>query len=102
MQRSSPMRFSRMTRALMLACCLILVGCDLQLGNQPTPAPIIIVASPVPQTNPPTAAARPTSPGAANQPTAAAQPTSGGAAQPTAPISGPAPTVPAGSPSKGT
>jgi NitT/TauT family transport system substrate-binding protein len=86
------MRLSRVLLFVMLTASL-LTACGLP-GQNPTPPPIIIVASPTALA---TAApgARPT---AAAQPTAAARPTA--AAQPTA--AGPAPTVAAGSPSKGT
>src|SRR5262245_24115123 len=88
------MRRSRVFLLVALAASM-LAACGLP-GQNPTPAPIIIVASPTPQ---PTAApaAQPTAAPAA-QPTAAAAPTA--AAQPT--VAGPAPTVAAGSPSKGT
>src|SRR5439155_161471 len=56
---------------------------------------IIIIASPLPQGNPPTAVPQATA-ASQSQPTAASQ------AQPTQAVSGPAPTVPAGSASKGT
>ena len=64
---------------------------------QPTQAPIIIIASPLPQGNPPTAVPQPTAAGQAQPTQAASQ-----AAAPTQAASGPAPTVPAGSASKGT
>lgn len=82
----------RVVSFLVLGGCVLLSACAVPGLSAPTPAPIIIVASPTPQGAPPTAA----------QPTeAAAQPTEA-AAQPTAPVAGPAPTVEAGSPSKGT
>jgi len=74
---------------------LLLNGCALPGQAQPTQAPIIIIASPLPQGNPPTAVPQPTAGQA--QPTAAGQ-----AAAPTQVANGPAPTVPAGSASKGT
>jgi len=78
---------------------LALGGCGLPGLSSPTQAPIIVIASPTPAGNAaqPTASPQATS---AAQPTASPQATS--AAQPTAPVQGPAPTVPAGSPSKGT
>jgi NitT/TauT family transport system substrate-binding protein len=85
---------------LALSLCLALGGCGLPGQASPTAPPIIIVASPVPQGSQPTAAPRATT--AAGQPTQpVGQPTQP-AGQPTAAPSGPAPTVPAGSPSKGT
>jgi NitT/TauT family transport system substrate-binding protein len=91
------MRLSRLLVTLLVAG--LLAACGLP-GQNPTPPPIIIVASPTPMStaaagSQPTAAAAPTS---AAQPTAAAQSTA--VAQPT--TTGPAPTVEAGSPSKGT
>jgi NitT/TauT family transport system substrate-binding protein len=78
---------------------LILGGCGLPGSSTPTPAPIIVIASPTPQGN----LAQPTAP---SQPTGAAPPTAPpqqtSAVPPTAAPQGPAPTVPAGSPSKGT
>src|SRR6266542_1592396 len=87
------MRPSRMLLFLTLFMGTVLAACGLPGLSAPTPAPIIIIATPVPQSGAATAVPRPTAGGA--------QPTTGGA-QPTAPASGPAPTVPAGSPSKGT
>ena len=92
------MRLSRLLLALLLATGL-LAACGLANQN-PTPPPIIIIASPTPLSTAapaaaPTVAAAPTSaaqPNATGQPTAAAAPTT----------AGPAPTVEAGSPSKGT
>jgi NitT/TauT family transport system substrate-binding protein len=81
------MHLLRVVSFLVLGGCVLLSACALPGLSAPTPAPIIIVASPTPRGVPPTAA----------QPTeAAAQPTA-----PTAPAAGPAPTVEAGSPSKG-
>ena len=93
------MRLSRVLLFMLLMAGL-LTACGLP-GQNPTPAPIIIVASPTalstaaPGAQPTT----PPQPTAAIQPTAAAQSTTA-AAQPT--VAGPAPTVAAGSPSKGT
>jgi len=87
------MRSFRALSLVLLIACMVLAACGLPGQN---PAPIIIVASPTPQGAQPTTAAQPT-PGAAP-----GQPTQAGPAQPTAVITGPAPTVPPGSPSKGT
>src|SRR6266540_296222 len=78
---------------MFLTLGLLLSSCALPGQAQPTQAPIIIIASPLPQGNPPTAAP---------QPTAASQVQPSQAAAPTQTASGPAPTVPAGSASKGT
>src|SRR5262249_32633491 len=72
---------------VIFALALTLGGCGLPGQAAPTAPPIIIIATPAPQSS-----------GA----TAAAHPTSAAGGQPTAPVNGPAPTVPAGSPSKGT
>jgi NitT/TauT family transport system substrate-binding protein len=81
---------------LSMTLALALGGCGLPgISSSPTQAPIIVIASPTPQAG----GTQPTA--AAGQPTAAAQPSSP-ATQPTAAPSGPAPTVPAGSASKGT
>jgi NitT/TauT family transport system substrate-binding protein len=85
---------------MFLTLGLLLNGCALPGQAQPTQAPIIIIASPLPQGNPPTAVPQPTAAGQA-QPTQAGAPTQA-AAVPTQVASGPAPTVPAGSASKGT
>jgi NitT/TauT family transport system substrate-binding protein len=87
------MRRFRAMLLMFLSLGLLLSGCGLPGQATPTQAPIIIIASPVPQGNPPTAAPQPTD---ASQ----AQPTQ--AAAPTQAAGGPAPTVPAGSASKGT
>ncbi len=79
------MRPSRVLLFVTLVVCVVLTACG--LPGQNNPPPIIIVASP---TAPPAATPAPT------------RPTAGAAAQPTTAASGPAPTVPAGSPSKGT
>src|SRR3954452_17508353 len=89
------MRRFRPILLLFLTLGLLLNGCALPGQAAPTQAPIIIIASPVPQGNPPTAVPQPTAAGQA-------QPTAAGQAQPTQAVSGPAPTVPAGSASKGT
>jgi NitT/TauT family transport system substrate-binding protein len=89
------MRRTRAIFLLILALGLALGGCGLPGQSTPTQAPIIIIASPTPQSSAPTPAPQPT---AASQ----AQPTQAGASVPTAAVGGPAPTVPAGSPSKGT
>jgi len=79
------MRPSRVLIFVTLVVCVVLTACG--LPGQNNPPPIIIVASP---TAPPAATPAP------------ARPTAGAAARPTTAASGPAPTVPAGSPSKGT
>jgi NitT/TauT family transport system substrate-binding protein len=88
---------------LMVLWLGLLSSCSLPGQAQPTQAPIIIIASPVPQSNPPTTAPQPTA-GSQAQPTSAGvvlgEPTQ--AAAPTQAASEPAPTVPAGSASKGT
>jgi NitT/TauT family transport system substrate-binding protein len=89
----------RATMLMFLTLSLLLNGCALPGQVQPTQAPIIIIASPLPQGNPPTAVPQPTVAGQA-QPTQAGIPTQ--AAAPTQAASAPAPTVPAGSASKGT
>src|SRR5262249_16693566 len=78
---------------LFLAFGLLLGACGLPGQALPTHAPILIIAPPTPQGGAPTAAPQPTS-------SSQAQPTA--AAVPTAAVVGPAPTVPAGSASKGT
>src|SRR5258705_8675398 len=85
-------------RAILLLCLsfsLLLGGCALPGQAVPTQAPIIIIASPLPQGNPPTAVPPPTA-ASQTQPTAASQ------VQPTQAAGGPAPTVPARSARKGT
>src|SRR5262245_38010869 len=89
------MRPSRILPFLSLLVCTVLAACGLPGQAAPTAPPIIIVATPVPQAGQPTAAPAPTAGGVA-------QPTQAPAGQPTAVVSGPAPTVAAGSPSKGT
>jgi NitT/TauT family transport system substrate-binding protein len=89
------MRCSRAIIVLMLTLGLVLGGCGLPGASAPTQAPIIIIASPTPQGSAPTAVPAATASGVQQQPTQAS-------AAPTAAVSGPAPTVPAGSPSKGT
>ncbi|HEX5691574.1 MAG TPA: hypothetical protein VFX76_16285, partial [Roseiflexaceae bacterium] len=89
--------------SLLALAVVLLTACSLPgLSSEPTPPPIIIIASPTPQG----AAAQPTVGAPAAQPTAGAQATNPPIAQPTAapaPTSaGPAPTVPGGSASKGT
>ncbi len=79
------MRPSRVLLFVTLVVCVVLTACG--LPGQNNPPPIIIVASP---TAPPVVTPAP------------ARPTAGAAARPTTAASGPAPTVPAGSPSKGT
>src|SRR6266542_2352124 len=93
------MRSARVVPFMIVIVGLALGGCGLPGLSSPTQAPIIVIASPTPAGNAaqPTASPQATS---AAQPTASPQATS--AAQPTAPVQGPAPTVPAGSPSKGT
>src|SRR3954465_6313201 len=86
-------RFRTMS-LMFLLLGLLLNGCALPGQAQPTQAPIIIIASPLPQGNPPTAVPQPTAASQAGAPTSAAAPTQA--------ASGPAPTVPAGSASKGT
>ena len=81
------MRSAHVLLFMFVILALVLGGCGLPTLSAPTQAPIIVIASPTPQST-------------AAQPSAPAQPTS--AAPPTAPVLGPAPTVPAGSPSKGT
>src|SRR5262245_189813 len=81
------MRSARVLPFIFVILALVLGGCGLPTLSAPTQAPIIVIASPTPQGN-------------AAQPSPPAQPTS--AAAPTAAVQGPAPTVPAGSPSKGT
>jgi NitT/TauT family transport system substrate-binding protein len=92
------MRRFRATLLMFLTLGLLLNGCALPGQAQPTQAPIIIIASPLPQGNPPTAVPQATAGQA--QPTQAGAPTQ--SAAPTQAASGPAPTVPAGSASKGT
>jgi NitT/TauT family transport system substrate-binding protein len=87
------MRSARVLPLMILILGLMLGGCGLPGLSTPTQAPIIVIASPTPQGN----VAQPTAP---SQPSAPPQPTSAAAA--TAPPQGPAPTVPAGSASKGT
>ena len=94
------MRRFRASLLMFLSLGLLLGSCGLPGQAQPTQAPIIIIASPVPQGNPPTAEPQPTA-GSQAQPTQAAGPTQAASAPTQAP-SGPAPTVPAGSASKGT
>src|SRR6266511_5342630 len=93
------MRSARVVPFMIVIVGLALGGCGLPGLSSPTQAPLIVIASPTPAGNAaqPTASPQATS---AAQPTASPQATS--AAQPTAPVQGPAPTVPAGSPSKGT
>ena len=79
---------------MFLTLGLLLNGCALPGQAQPTQAPIIIIASPLPQGNPPTAVPQPTADSQGAAPTQAAAPTQI--------ASGPAPTVAAGSASKGT
>jgi NitT/TauT family transport system substrate-binding protein len=87
------MRPSRIRPLLMLFVSAALAGCGLS-GQNNTPPPIIIVASPTPQAALP-ALSSPATTGSTPQPTSAA-------ARPTPASGAPAPTVPAGSPSKGT
>jgi NitT/TauT family transport system substrate-binding protein len=75
---------------------LLLSGCGLPGLGAPTQAPIIIIASATPLGSAPTAVPAATASGVQEQPTQAV------GAAPTAVVSGPAPTVPAGSASKGT
>jgi NitT/TauT family transport system substrate-binding protein len=83
---------------LIALVALLLASCEVPGLSTPTPAPIIIVASPTPgAVDVPTQAAADAPTQAAGAPTQA-PPTS--APRPTS--AGPAPTVPAGSPSKGT
>src|SRR5262245_6532062 len=90
------MRLSRIILLVTLAAG-VLAACGLTAQN-PTPPPIIIIASPTTQGIATSAAPAATAAAApATATTAAAAPTA--AAQPTA---GPAPTVATGSPSKGT
>src|SRR5215217_8853628 len=80
----------RATLLMFLTLGLLLNGCALPGQATPTQAPIIIIASPLPQGNPPTAVPRATAAGQA-QPTAAGQtqPTAAGqAAAPTQAASG--------------
>src|SRR5215471_5697812 len=88
------MRPYRILPFLILFVATLLAACDALGQSAPTPEPMIIIASPAPPETAPVAPPRATS-GAAAQPTT-------GAAKPTAVPSGPAPTVAAGSPSKGT
>src|SRR4051812_212740 len=82
----------RATLLVFLTLGLLLNGCALPGQAQPTQAPVIIIASPVPQGSQPTAAPQPTAAGQA-QPTSAGvavgEPTAASAA-PSAGPSGPA------------
>lgn len=86
---------------LFLTLGLLLSSCALPDLAQPTQAPIIIIASPLPQGNRPTAVPRPTTESIPTAGVVLGLATAVSAA-PTAVPSGPAPTVPAGSASKGT
>ncbi len=89
------MRSIRLLPLLFLLACVALAGCEVFGLSQPTPAPIIIIATPAPQLPAATTAPQ----GAV---TAAPRPTAASPAQPTTVVTGPAPTVPAGAASKGT
>jgi NitT/TauT family transport system substrate-binding protein len=95
------MRRFRASLLLLLTLGLLLSSCALPGQAQPTQAPIIIIASPVPQSNPPTAVPQPTTESIPTAGVVLGLPTAVSAA-PTSVPSGPAPTVPAGSASKGT
>ena len=60
---------------MFLTLGLLLNGCALPGQAQPTQAPIIIIASPLPQGNPPTAVPQPTADSQGAAPTQAAAPT---------------------------
>ena len=57
------MRRFRATLLMFLSLGLLLGGCALPGQAVPTQAPIIIIASPLPQGNPPTAVPQPTTAG---------------------------------------
>lgn len=89
---------SRILSLLLLVACVALSACG--LSSQSAPPPIIIVASPTPIAGATGGAT--SAPPIQPTPVAPALPTQAAPTQPPVIVSGPAPTVPAGSPSKGT